>query len=372
MDKIKRFIDCKIPVTTCNLRCHYCYITHHSLFKVTPFKMSYSPQHVRKALSKERMGGICMINLCGDGETLLVKDIIQYIRELLEEGHYLMVVTNGTITQRFEEISNFPQHLFERLFFKFSFHYLELKEKNLLNKFFNNVCLMRDAGCSFTIETTPSDELIPFIDEMKECCIKNVGAWCHVTVARDEHNPRKLPILTKMTRDNYETIWNSLDSSFFKYKFGIFGKKRHEFCYAGDWSFTLNLGTGEMKQCYKSLISQNIFKNLDSSIKFKPIGCHCLQEHCYNGHAFLAFGDIPELDAPTFASLRNRICNDGKEWLNPKMKLFMSSKLYETNRILSLTEKRKINLYLLPNYYFAKTKASIANIIYPLRKWLKK
>lgn len=32
MDKIKRFIDCYVPVTTCTLRCHYCYITHHRLF----------------------------------------------------------------------------------------------------------------------------------------------------------------------------------------------------------------------------------------------------------------------------------------------------------------------------------------------------
>lgn len=372
MDKIKRFIDCKIPVTTCNLRCHYCYITHHSLFKVSPFKMNYSPKYVRKALSKERMGGTCMINLCGDGETLLVQDIIQYIRELLEEGHYLMVVTNGTISKRFEEISKFPQHLLKRLFFKFSFHYLELKTRNLLKTFFTNVQLVRNAGSSFTIETTPSDELIPYIDDIKQCCIENVGAWCHVTVARDEHDPKRLPILTKKTKDEYKSIWSSLNSEFFKFKFEIFGKKRREFCYAGDWSFTINLGTGEMRQCYKSLISQNIFENLDKPIKFKPIGCHCLQEHCYNGHAFLAFGDIPELEAPTFATLRNRVCMDGSEWLNPQMKTFMSSKLFESNKILSKCEKRKINLSLLPIFVFTKFKYRLANIIYPVRVWLKK
>ena len=26
MDKIKRFIDCTVPVLTCNMRCPYCYI----------------------------------------------------------------------------------------------------------------------------------------------------------------------------------------------------------------------------------------------------------------------------------------------------------------------------------------------------------
>ncbi len=231
---------------------------------------------------------------------------------------------------------------------------------------------MKAVGCSFTIEATPSDELIPYIDEMKECCMQNVGAWCHVTVARDEHNPSKLPILTHKSHDEYEKIWDSLDSTFFKYKFEIFGKKRREFCYAGDWSFTLNLGTGEMKQCYKSLITQNIFEDISRPINFKPIGCHCLQEHCYNGHAYLAFGDIPELDAPTFATLRNRVCNDGTEWLNPKMKSFMSTKLFETNKHLTEREMNKVNMSLLPAYCYYRIKIFGANVLYPLRKWIRK
>ena len=57
MDKIKRYIDCYIPVTTCTLRCPYCYITQHRLFEGPLPKFKYSPEHVRKALSKERLGG---------------------------------------------------------------------------------------------------------------------------------------------------------------------------------------------------------------------------------------------------------------------------------------------------------------------------
>ena len=102
MDKIKRFIDCYVPVTTCTLRCHYCYITHHRLFdnKLPTFK--YTPEQVRKALSKERLGGICLINFCGGGETLLPPEIVKYIRVLLEEGHYIMIVTNATVSKRFD------------------------------------------------------------------------------------------------------------------------------------------------------------------------------------------------------------------------------------------------------------------------------
>ena len=69
-----------------------------------------------------------------------------------------------------------------------------MKKRGLLGHFFNNVKRMRDIGCSFTLETTPSDELIPYIEEMQHVARENVGAICHVTVARDERHPEMLPI----------------------------------------------------------------------------------------------------------------------------------------------------------------------------------
>ena len=161
MERMKRFIDILVPVTTCTLRCHYCYITHRRLFdsKLPTFK--YDVDTFRKGLSKERLGGICMMNLCGGGETLLPPEMPQYIKALLMEGHYVMVVTNATVDRAFNEMAEWPEDLLERLFFKFSYHYLELKKRGLLNKFFSNIRKMRDVGASFTLEATPSDELIP-------------------------------------------------------------------------------------------------------------------------------------------------------------------------------------------------------------------
>lgn len=343
MDKIKRFIDCFVPVSTCNLRCHYCYITQHGLFKNKPPKFKYSPKQVAEALSKKRLGGTCLINFCGGGETLYAPDVIDYIKELLKEGHYVMVVSNGVLTPRYNEIIKFPKEHLNRLFFKFSYHYIELKKRNLLPIFWSNIKKIREAGASFTLEATPSDELIPFIDEMIKEAIENVGAANHVTVARDERDPAKLPILTSMTRDEYRNTWNKFDSSFFKYKESVFGIKRKEFCYAGDWSFYLNLGTGIMTQCYCSFKSQNIFKDPDKPIEFLAIGQNCREHHCYNAHAFLALGDIPELEAPTYAEIRNRVCLDGSEWLRPDMKAFMSTKLYESNKEYSNDEKKDVN-----------------------------
>ncbi len=343
MEKLKRFIDIWVPVTTCSLRCHYCYITHNRLFGGPLPKFKYDVDTFRKGLSKERLGGTCMINLCGGGETLLPPEMPQYIKALLAEGHYVMVVTNATVDRAFDEIEKFPKEYLERLFFKFSYHYMELKEKRLFDRFFNNVRKMRDAGASFTLEATPSDELIPYIDEMKELAIKEVGAVNHVTVARDEHDLGVIPILTKMTPEEYKKTWSTFKSEFFDYKFSVFTKKRTEFCYAGDWTLFFNMGNGELYQCYSSLYSQNIMDDVTKPINFKAIGHHCQQPHCYNAHAFLTFGAIPEHVAPTYATIRNRVCVDGTEWLQPRMKAFMEQRLKYANSEYTQEQKDAID-----------------------------
>lgn len=336
---MKRFIDVWVPVTTCTLRCHYCYITHHRLFDSKLPKFKYCPEIFRKGLSKERLGGVCMFNLCGGGETLLPPEMPKYIRALLEEGHYVMVVTNATVDKAFNEMSEWPKDLLDHLFFKFSYHFIELKKRNLYEKFFSNVRKMRDAGASFTLEATPSDELIPYIEEMKALAVQEVGAVCHITVGRDEHNMSTIPILSQMTPVEYYNTWKVFDSEFFEYKFSVFSQKRTEFCYAGDWTLFLDMGSGILHQCYCSLFNQNIFEDVSKPIKFKAIGHFCQQPHCYNAHAFLTFGAIPEHESPTYATIRNRICVDGSEWLKPKMKVFMECRLKNANNEYSDCKK---------------------------------
>ena len=118
MDKIKRFIDCGVPVFSCNFRCHYCYITQNFLFDQKVPDIKYSAETVGKALSKKRLGGTCLFNICANGETLIPKYIIDYTRAILEQGHYVMIVTNGILTKRLKEFSNFPLEFRERLFLK--------------------------------------------------------------------------------------------------------------------------------------------------------------------------------------------------------------------------------------------------------------
>ncbi len=345
MEKIKRFIDVLVPVTTCTLRCHYCYITHHRLFGGKLPKFSYTPEQFRHALSQKRLGGVCMFNFCGGGETLLSLDLLDFIKAILDEGHYVMIVTNGTVDAAFDIIEQWPSETMARLFFKFSYHYLELKKRNLFDKFFRNIHRMRDHGASFTLEATPSDELVPYIDEMKAQSLREVGAWCHVTVPRSERDLSKIPLLSKMSSTDFYNTWKVFDSAFFEYKFSVFGEKRKEFCYAGDWTLWLRMGenTCTLHQCYCSYHSQNIFENIDTPLDFRAIGRNCPLPHCYNAHAFLIFGAIPERNDPTYDVMRNRICLDGTEWLKPRMKAFMQQRLRDTNEEYSSLRKMRID-----------------------------
>ncbi len=366
MEKLKRFLDCYIPTETCNLRCHYCYIAQMRNFNNKLAQFKCSPEVIRKALSKERLGGTCLINFCAGGETLLEEEVVRVLKALLEEGHYVMVVTNGTLTQRINEILEFDSELLKRLFFKFSFHYLELLKRNLMETYFENVKKVRSSEASFTIELTPSDELIPYIEDVKKVCMENLGALCHVTIARDERT-KDVDVLSKYSFEEYKKIWGTFDSALFDFKASIFYKKRKEFCYAGDWSLYINLGTGDMKQCYWGRPLDNIYKNIDKPLNFKALGHNCTLPHCWAGHAFLTLGNIPELDTVTYAETRNRIDSEGRTWLKPQMEQFMKQKLKYNNEEYSFIKKEEIAIENDVKY-ISEIPKKIANRIKDIKK----
>ena len=366
-NRIKKFIDCYVPIYNCNFKCNYCYLsTFEEKIKNTKTdRIDISPENIKKALSKERFGGTLMLNFCATGETLLSKELLPLIKALLDEGHYCMIVTNGTITPKFIEMSKFTEEEKKRLFIKFSFHYLELKRLNLTEVFFNNVELMHNNGISYTIEVTPSDEYIPYIDEMKKICLERTGALPHITVCRIENG--KVPLMTKLDKSEFINKWKSFNSQLFDFKIKIFGEKRNEFCYAGAWSYTLDLKSGDLRQCYRGKKIQNIYENYTDPIKEIPIGCNCPDSHCWNGHAFLAFGDIPELETPTFEEERNRKTDKGN-WITKDMSKFMSSKLYETNEAIDENKKKEFNRLSKKYLKEYKIKRKIKSIILKVKK----
>ena len=337
--EIKKLIACNIPMSVCNLKCHYCYISQLCDWEKNKLNGKLQPELVEKALSKERLGGECIINLTGKGETLIPKEVPDIIYRLLKQGHYLEVVTNGTLTNRFKEIALFPKELLKRLEFKFSFHYLELKEHNWLECFFDNVQMMREAGCSFTIELMPNDEVVPYIEDIKKICLEKVGALCHLTIGRDDNDGRK--ILTRMPVNEYLNTWSNFNSEMFKFKYSVFNVKRKEFCYAGMWSLYVNLITGEARQCYGFFADQNIYKNIEKPLYFRAVGKYCKQPFCYNAHAYMSLGLIPDIETPTYADIRDRIDDKGKHWLSDEVIDAFSCKLEKNNKRVEGIDKVK-------------------------------
>jgi hypothetical protein len=369
-ERIKKYIDCWVPVRTCNFRCHYCYVAQTGDFKSKLPEFKYSAEYIAKALSKRRLGGTCFINLCGSGETLLPPQIIGIIRTLLEEGHYIAVVTNGSLSNRFDEICAFPDEILSRLFIKFSFHYLELKRLDIMDKFFHNIHKIQNAGASFSIEFPSSDEMVPYIDEIKAVCLENVGALCHVTTLRDDSKTSS-PLLTDYSEEKYYNIWSSFDSDLFEFKRKLQNIPQTGFCYAGYLTCTVDIGTGDMRQCYRAELLDNIYIDLDKPLYFEPVGHNCPDSYCTVGHALLAFGVIPESNIAkdvTYSTLRNRTCLNGTEWLTHRMKIFMGSKLKRPDIIEILQQYFKRETWLFYSLVKRKFGDKIPVIITALNK----
>ena len=153
----------------------------------------------------------------------------------------------------------------------------------------------------------------------------------------------KLPILTNLSRADFVSTWSTFDSELFRLKMSVFEKKLPCFCYAGDWSFYLNMGTGVMTQCYCSFLSQDIIADPSKPIRFLPVGHHCTLPHCYNAHVFVPYGILPDAADSFYDLERNRVCADGSEWLKPRFKAFMHQRLCDNREPYSAVRRWKVD-----------------------------
>jgi len=338
MEKIKRFIECLVPITLCNMKCSYCYIIQDERRSEEKALFKYEPKHIGEALSKERLGGTCYISICGAGETLIPEELPSIVFEILKQGHYVNITTNGTLTHRIEEILTFPKEYLERINFSFSFHYLELKRLKKMEVFFENLKRVKKNGCSFVLQLNLCDEYIPYLKEIKEISEKEIGTLPQLAATRNQRN-NTMELETLKSVDEYKEIGNSFMSPLFKFTMENFMVERNEFCYAGDWSAILNLGTGEMRKCYDFPKTQNIFENIEKEIKFEAVGVKNCKPYCINSSHFLSLGTIPSLKTPTYEELRNK-----NNWYNERMSSFLSGKLIDNNDEYSELKKGVIQL----------------------------
>lgn len=342
MAKIKRFFECLIPITACNLKCSYCYVIQRDNRKNKMANLKYTPTQIGAALTQERLGGICYFSICGAGETTMQKQLEDIVYNILKQGHYVNITTNGTIDKRLKDIIEKSKDYIDHLHFAFSLHYLELKKFNLIDKFFNNVKMVHDAGASIMVQLNLCDEYVPYLEEIEKICIKKIGAKPQIAATRkEEKGLQKIELHTNLTKEEYIDSVKKFKSPLFDYTMKNFNVKRKEFCYAGDWSGILDLSTGVMRRCYSSYIHQDIFKDPNEKINFIAMGNCCGSPFCMNSSHFMALGVIPNLDTPTYEQLRNR---KEARWYNKNMEKFLNSKLKESNKEYSPIKKIQSNI----------------------------
>jgi organic radical activating enzyme len=368
MNEIKRFIECLDFTTLCNLKCSYCYVAQQNRRNRRIAKFQYSPEHIGKALSEKRLGGICYISLCALGETLITKEMPEIIHQLLLQGHYVNVTTNGTLSKRFDEVLNISKEKLSRLHFAFSLHYLELIRLKLLDDFFNNIEKVHKAGCSFLVQLNLCDEYLPYLKQIKKICEKKVGAAPQIALTR-KYDGKDISLMTNKTLNEYKELGSEFESPLFDFTIKNYKVKRKEFCYAGDWSFNLFLNTGLMKKCYDSRSTQNIFRNIKRPIKFRAVGNNCRSPYCVNCTHFLSLGVIPSKEAPTYAYLRDR---PEANWYTKNFKFFLNNKLIENNKEYNKTEKIIANIIEFLNnligIFFIFLRKNLSKIFHLLKK----
>lgn len=324
---MKRFIECLVPDSFCNFSCSYCYVQQQARKNKQHVHLQYTPYYIAQALSPRRLGGISYINITGLGETLVQEDVVKIVHEILKTGNYVNITTNGSLDKRFDQLLNFDKNLLKHLSVSFSCHIVELKRHKMVDRFFNNIRKVRDAGCSFVLQINLVDEYLPYWDEFKSLAIEKVGALPQVALTREEMHPG-YRILTDCSLEDYIKKGREMESPLFEFTLYNFNKRQNNYCYAGCWSATLNLYTGEMSACYGQGTHQNIYADLNKPIKFIPLGC-CCAEYCVNSSHYLSLGTIPSQKTPTYASLRDR---EQASWYNSELKSFLSTKLADENK----------------------------------------
>lgn len=330
--RIHKFIELLVHGTTeCNFHCEYCYVWRKQEFTQGTVTSEYTAEEIRNALSQKKLGGPCHINACALGETLLSKDIVELTYELLDEGHYVSLITNGTITPKIEAILHFPEALLERMFFKLSFHYAELKRTKLIDVFWENTDRIRKSPCSYSIEITPCDSLIDELAYIKNEFMLHIGGVMpHITFTRDT-NKEGLDLLSELSLEEYHNVWKTFDSDLFDLKCDLYKKKICQTCYAGVWSYRINVVNGNLQSCYQQELAGTVFDEGQKTLPAIPVGTGCRLDYCFNNHAFLAWGDVPEIECSNYFQVRDRETEDSTHWVKEPYGAAMRQKLFDNN-----------------------------------------
>ena len=306
LHRAEKFVECLVPISHCNLHCEYCYVIQGGRRDSARPKFRRTPQEIGRAFNPARWHAEKLfVSFCGAGETFLCKELPDIVAYTLLQGNFVNVTNNGTITPAIEKLINLPDDLSSRLVFAFSFHYKELKKRNLLNVFVDNVKKVAASKASFTVQLNLYDGYLDCLDEIKDFSLKNFGALPQLALTRDQR--QGMEIYSTADFETYKKYGAKFESPMFDFSCENFLVNRAKnFCHAGENSWRLDLATGELKRCYFEPPYFNAYDDLAQEIPLKPVGRHCGSNYCVNAIHFLALGNIPEIDCPSYAALRDR------------------------------------------------------------------
>ena len=270
MNKADKFVECLVPISHCNLHCEYCYVIQGNYRDSARPKFRRSPQEIGRAFNPARWSAEHLfVSFCGAGETFLCKEMTDIVAYTLAQGNFVNVTNNGTISPAIEKLITLPDDLASRLVFAFSLHYNELKKRNLLNAFAENVKKVFASKASFTVQLNLYDGYLNCLDEIKNFCTENFGALPQIALTRAQQ--RGITIHSSADFETYKNYGVQFNSPMFKFSCENFLKSRAKnFCYAGENSWVLDLATGDLKRCYFERAYFNIYDDLEKKYLCNP------------------------------------------------------------------------------------------------------
>ena len=316
---------CGMGSSLCNMECSYCYVDftdpklkHNSSFP-------HSIDFILRALSPKRLGSYAFFSMCSDGETMLKPGIIELTYGLLEEGHYVGLITNGTVTEKVKQLIAFPELLRKRLLVQNSMHFDELKKKKSFEVYFNNINALRRSGISVNATMPGSDEDVKNIPEIKELFMKNIAFLPMISPIRGEKREEQkgFPLGSKYSWDEYMDVWKNFKSPSIE-------SRRHtlnhieEKCYAGMNCGYINLQTGDLLTCVPGRKLGNIYKDIMGEFPLLKEGSYtCPYEFCSHNGFFLSGREINGAVLPTLYEFHNRYDINGNPTFSDEIKKAM-------------------------------------------------
>lgn len=343
-DRIQKEITVYVPGNLCNMRCSYCYVSE-CLMQGHEEKpcFQYPMEHMIKAFRPERIGGLAYFVVIGAGETLLVPEVVPFVKGLLQMGHVVEVVTNNTVDKNIDALLEAPKEDLARLIIKCSLHWKELVRLKKVDSYFASIRKIVAAGASSYPFVVICDEYMDVLDEICDTCKRELGVLPHCTPCVTTENRAEFlrggtaVTSPSCTPEFVEWIDNKFHSKIFTEAVKFLDVDVQKiFCYAGKHAFGVGMQNGHVVKCHNVDTKYNFFENIDEPFECEYVGCECGVATCSLQYGLFSQGMVPEV--PNVPSYGEMLC-DREGLFTDEIKRLMGIKICRDEDVLSESER---------------------------------